>query len=90
MLDTILTENNNNNNNNEGNENKDEDKNENEDDDVNKDENEDDENKDENEDKNEECYIIKQINGYFKTIYEWISSEEQINLLREINFLYEY
>ena len=87
MLDTILTENNNNNNNNnnEDNENKDENK----DEDKNENEN-DDENKDENEDKNEECYIIKQINGYFKTIYEWISSEEQINLLREINFLYEY
>ena len=84
MLDTILTENNNNNNN-EDNENKDENK----DEDKNENEN-DDENKDENEDKNEECYIIKQINGYFKTIYEWISSEEQINLLREINFLYEY
>ena len=84
MLDTILTENNNNNNN-EDNENKDENK----DEDKNENEN-DDENKDENEDKNEECYIIKQINGYFKTIYEWISSEEQINLLREINFLFEY
>ena len=55
------------------------------------DENEDDANEDdENEDKNKEYYIIKQINGYFKMIDESISFEEQINLLKKINFLYDY
>ena len=77
LLDTILTENNNNNNNNN-------------EEDGNEDENEDDDNEDENEDKNEEYCIIKQINGYFKMIDESISFEEQTNLLKKINFLYEY
>ena len=78
MLDTILTENNDNNNNNNDNNNN------------NEDENEDDENEDENEDKNERYYIIKQVNGYFKMIDESISFEEQINLFKKINLLYEY
>ena len=33
---------------------------------------------------------IKQINGYFKMIDESKPFEHQINLLKKINFLYEY
>ena len=56
LLDTILTENNNNNNNNNND-------NDNDDDNDNNDDND-------NENKDEEYCIIKQINGYFKTIDE--------------------
>ena len=83
FLDAILTNNNNHNNNNNNEEDENVDENE-------EDENEEDENEDDqNEDKNEEYYVIKQINGSFKMIDESISFEEQINLLKEINFLYE-
>ena len=40
-----------------------------------------------NDNKNEEYCIIKQINGYFKMIDESKSFEDQINLLKKINFL---
>ena len=78
LRDIILTEDNNNNsssnsksdnnnnNNNNNNEDENKDENENENEDVNEEENKDDD--DDDKDKNEEYYIIKQINGYFKTI----------------------
>ena len=40
-----------------------------------------------NENKDEEYCIIKQINGYFKMTDESKSFEDQINLLKKINFL---
>ena len=79
LRDIILTEDNNNNsssnsksdnnnnNNNNNNEDENKDENENENEDVNEEENKDDDD-DDDKDKNEEYYIIKQINGYFKTI----------------------
>ena len=89
LRDVILTEDNNNNsssnsnsddnNNNNNNEDENKDENENENEDVNEEENKDD---DDDKDRNEEYYIIKQINGYFKTI-ETKSFEEQINLLKK-------
>ena len=92
MLDTILTENNNNNNinNNDDDNNDDDNEEENE---ENKEDNEE-ENEEEDEDRNEvkdkKYYLIKQINDYYKTIDESKSFEGQINLFKKIGFLYEY
>ena len=43
-----------------------------------------------NNDNNENDYKIKQLNDYFKMIYESKSFEDQINLLKKINYLNEY
>ena len=87
LLDTILTENNNNN----------DDENEDENDDVNDDVNED-ENEDVNEDVNEDDDVVenendretRQINYSFKTIDKSESFENQINLLKKIDYLSEF
>ena len=42
-----------------------------------------------NNDNNENDYKIKQLNDYFKMIYESKSFEDQINLLKKINYLNE-
>ena len=73
LLDTILTENNNNNNSNNNNNN----------------DNNNSDNNSENENENKNDYKIKQLNDYFKMIYESKSFEDQINLLKKINYLNE-
>ena len=52
--------------------------------------NDDNNNGNENENENDDYYKIKQINNNFKKIDETKSFEEQINLLKGINYLYEY
>ena len=43
-----------------------------------------------NNNNNENDYKIKQLNDYFKMIYESKSFEDQVNLLKKINYLNEY
>ena len=97
LFDTILTENNNNNNNNSNNDDDNDDNNDDDDNDDNEEENEEEseeENEEEDEDgdvvKDEKNYKIKQMSDYYKTIDESKSFEEQINLLEEIDPLYDY
>ena len=71
LLETISNNNNNNSNNN-GNNNENESESENDND-----------SESESEDKNEECYKIKQLNGYFRMIDGTKSFEKQINVLKE-------
>ena len=48
------------------------------------------ENDSENENGDDQCYIIKQLNNYFRTIDETKSFEEEIEILKKQNFLDEY
>ena len=76
LLETISNNNNNNNNsNNNGNNNENESESENDND-----------SESESEDKNEECYKIKQLNGYFRMIDETKSFEKQINVFKKKEF----
>ena len=43
-----------------------------------------------NNNNNENDYKIKQLNDYFKMIYESKSFEDQVNLLKKVNYLNEY
>ena len=80
---------NNNSNSNNNNNNKDLSENVSENESVNENYNES-ENESENENEDEQYYEIKQLNNWFKTIDETKSLEEQIKLLKEIEFLDEY
>ena len=48
------------------------------------------ENVNENENDNEQCYEIKQLNDWFKTIDQTKSLEEQIEILKTKDLLEEY
>ena len=54
------------------------------------DDNDDDGDDDDDDDHDEQCYIIKQLKNYFKTIDETKSFKEQIELLKKRDFLDEY
>ena len=54
------------------------------------DDNDDDGDDDDDDDHDEKCYIIKQLNNYFKTIDETKSLKEQIEILKKRDFLDEY
>ena len=64
--------------------------NENENDSDNDNDDNDDDDDDDDDDHDEKCYIIKQLNNYFKTIDETKSLKEQIEILKKRDFLDEY
>ena len=78
-LKTIFNNKNNSNSNESDSNNKNENENENENENVN-------ENENENENDDEQCYEIKQLNDWFKTIDQTKSLEEQIEILKTKDF----